>query len=262
MNTLFCGLEPWRRRLAHRARQLAPTQRFGAAGLLAIIAAFLLVAPAVQAVDPPPDGRHFDLITVGGVKYTKVTVIDIAPRHVSFRSAQGFSTVLISELEPEVRAKLGRGDLDLSDAYRNKSGTTAKDGSLGVKARESKGKGPQDGTDAKAGGSEDEDEEEADDSCSAGGFFDQNVEWTFKNIAAAGTVCLGLLAMFAAHCWFIGVAFRTSVGWGLAVLIGTFFAGILNWVFCCTHWSVAKRPVYLNIAGFVLIFVGIISFGK
>lgn len=216
--------------------------------LLLALGILLLASSGAQAVDPPASGRHFDSLTVRGVTHKKVTVIDVAQRHVSFRSAQGFATVLLSDLEPDVRAKLGRGELDLSDAYREKPTPASTGGKpLVAKARETEG------TDAEA--------KEQDEECE-GGFFDQSITWTFKNIAAAGAVCLGLLVMFAAHCWFIGVAFRTSIAWGIAVVVGTFFAGIINWVFCCTHWQEARRPVYLNLAGIALACLGFFSFGS
>lgn len=231
----------------------------GVARAIWLTMGLLLATLPARAVDPPPDGRHFDAISAGGVNYTKVTVIDISARHVSFRSAQGFATVQLSELDADVLAKLGRGNLDLSDAYKDKPGTVAgKAGqALPVRAREpGAGKGDKD-----QATEEDDDADEG-----LGGktlpFLNRPFEWTMKNIAGAAVMGLGLLAMLAAHCWFIGVAFRTSVGWGIAVLIGTFFAGILNWVFCFSHWSVAKRPVYLNLAGFALIFLGAFTLGQ
>lgn len=218
----------------------------------------LLASLPARAVDPPPDGRHFDTLNAGGVQYTKVTVIDVSARHVSFRSAQGFSTVQLSELDADVLAKLGRGHLDLSEAYKDKPGATAggKPGNaLPVRAREPGGAGKDDG---------DTMEEEKDGSQGFGPlpFLNRPFEWSMKNVAGVSVMGLGFLAMLAAHCWFIGVAFRTSVGWGIAVLIGTFFAGILNWVFCCAHWGVAKRPVCLNLAGFALIFLGGFTLGQ
>src|SRR5438874_2629695 len=77
-------------------RHARPARLFGA--LLALMFTLGLVFPS-RAVDPPASGRAFDTLTVRGTTYTRVTVVDISKRHVSFRSAQGFATVLLEDLE-------------------------------------------------------------------------------------------------------------------------------------------------------------------
>lgn len=64
---------------------------------------------------------------------------------------------------------------------------------------------------------------------------------------------VGLVIAGMGGLWLLGVAFRTSVLWGLASVIIP-FAGLLFAIF---HWDEAKWPVLLNVGGVILLYVGL-----
>ncbi|MEY2408957.1 MAG: hypothetical protein QOF48_1627 [Verrucomicrobiota bacterium] len=212
-----------------------------------VIALTLFFVPSTRAVDPPPSGRAFDTLTVRGTAYTKVTIVDISKRHVSFRSAQGFATVLLEDLEPDALSQLGRGALNLGVSERagNASSSPRSSGATPIKARETATAEAEGGPDDKA-------------QCES--THDEPFHWTIRNIAGTGLLGLGFLTIAAGHVWLVGAAFRTSPGWGIAVLIGTFVAGIITMMFCRTHWHAARRPVFLKLAGLVVVVGGFFLF--
>jgi hypothetical protein len=65
------------------------------------------------------------------------------------------------------------------------------------------------------------------------------------------SLCLlvaGICITLFSTVWFIAVAFRRHVAWGLAVL----FVPLANLVFLCCQWRRAKRPVFGTIVGILL----------
>ena len=48
------------------------------------------------------------------------------------------------------------------------------------------------------------------------------------------------------------VAFRESVLWGL----GCFFIPLVSLIFLISHWEEAKRPFFIQLAGFALLILG------
>jgi uncharacterized membrane protein YhhN len=63
---------------------------------------------------------------------------------------------------------------------------------------------------------------------------------------------LGLILFFIGGIWFIVVTFQESILWGLACL----FLPVVSFIFMIVHWPEAKKPTLLQIASFVMIFVG------
>ena len=65
---------------------------------------------------------------------------------------------------------------------------------------------------------------------------------------------LGYIIAAVGGIWLLVVAFKTSIGWGLASLFIP-FAGL---VFVFTHWDDAKKPFFINLCGIPFIVLGII----
>lgn len=63
---------------------------------------------------------------------------------------------------------------------------------------------------------------------------------------------LGFMVVLISGIWFLVVAFRESVLWGLACL----FIPIAQLFFLIVHWPVAKRPFLYQLSGLVLIIIG------
>lgn len=200
-------------------------------------------AAATGAAEPTPDSRLFETLNVRGTTYTRVTVLEVKKRHVFFKSAQGYATVLIEDLDSSAQAQL-RGEarpVDLapsapSDASKPAGRVTQ------VKAREN----------SEADMEEAEEAEDSADSATTREPF----RWTLASISGLGVFGLGFLALLVGQVWLIGAAFRTSVGWGVAMLVGTFVADIITIMFCRQHWDTAKRPVCLKLGGVVLVLSG------
>ncbi len=49
-------------------------------------------------------------------------------------------------------------------------------------------------------------------------------------------------------------AFKESILWGL----GCIFIPIVSLIFIIMHWPVAKKPFFIELAGVILMFIGII----
>ncbi len=65
-------------------------------------------------------------------------------------------------------------------------------------------------------------------------------------------ILLGVIICLIGGLLFLVAAFRTSIWWGLACL----FLPIVSLFFLIVHWSEAKKPFFLQLAGFVVILVG------
>lgn len=199
----------------------------------------------LPAADPPATARTFDTLTVGGTIYTRVTIMEIKKTHVMFSSAQGFATVKIADLDTATQARL-RGETpapaepaaqqQTSDGNQDKSRAALK-----VNAREDK----------------DADEDEGAEEMEKIAPF----EFTMLSMGGIGMMGLGVLTLLAGQVWLIVVAFRTSTGWGFALLVGTFVIGIITSMFCRKHWDVAKGPVVVKLIGGAMLMGGYFLFG-
>ena len=65
---------------------------------------------------------------------------------------------------------------------------------------------------------------------------------------------VGGLISLGGTVWLVVRAFQTSVGWGLAV----FFLPFANIVFAVKHWSFAKKPFLLSLAGVAVVIVALV----
>jgi hypothetical protein len=63
-------------------------------------------------------------------------------------------------------------------------------------------------------------------------------------------ICLAALSAI----WFVAVAFRRHVAWGLAVL----FVPFANLIFLCYKWRIAKRPFFCGCLGCILCVAGVL----
>ena len=235
MNVFLIRLGCFSSFVVHTMSSLSLAGPAAACGLL------LAFASTVAAVDPPPTARTFDSLTTGGTTYTNVTIVDIAKQHVSFRSAQGFATVRIADLEAEVQARLaGRAPAVVAASPEERAvvpfASKAR-GALKVHARSGKDSGPE---------AEDVDTDKAVDK--APGFH-----WSTRNFIGVGILGLGMLAYCAGQIWLIYTGFQTSVVWGLLVLLGSFVAST---IFCAGHWDAARRPAYMKMVGLAIAYGG------
>lgn len=194
-----------------------------ARGALALLW-FAAAAPPALAVDPPPAARTFDEIATRDLIYKRVTVLDVSKTHVMFRSAQGFATVRIADLDPTVQSLL-RGGAVAAKPAENAVDAPAKQG-LKVNAREPA----------------DDEEGEAEDDADEGGGL--TIEWTARTITGAAVGGIGLLALFIGRIWLICAGFRTSAFWGICLTLG-----VLDLKFCLNHWNAARQPVCLHLLG-------------
>jgi hypothetical protein len=65
-------------------------------------------------------------------------------------------------------------------------------------------------------------------------------------------IFLGIIIAAFGGLMFLVAAFRESIWWGLACL----FLPFVSFFFLVVHWSVAKRPFFLQLFGLVVIIVG------
>jgi hypothetical protein len=68
------------------------------------------------------------------------------------------------------------------------------------------------------------------------------------NLLALGLLVAGICTAFVSSVWFVIVAFRRHIAWGLAVLLLPF----ANLIFLICEWADAKRPFYFTILGCAL----------
>jgi hypothetical protein len=204
----------------------------------------LLGASSLAAAEPPADAITFDTLTVRGTIYTRVVVVDVSKRHVSFRSAQGFSTVLLEDLDADARTQLARGGTAGISVARttNAPATENNPAAIRVKAREK----------PNAEAAPVEEPADSEDATTAA----TPVHWTVASISGIGLFGLGCLTLLAGQVWMIVAGFRVSPGWGIALIFGTFVAGIITSMFCRSHWDVAKSPVCVKAGGVVLVVAG------
>src|SRR6478609_2487028 len=73
------------------------------------------------------------------------------------------------------------------------------------------------------------------------------------SLIAPYVIIAGVFFAVVGVVWFVVVAFKRHVGWGLAVL----FLPFANLVFLGRAWSRARRPFLLSIAGMILCGVGL-----
>lgn len=64
----------------------------------------------------------------------------------------------------------------------------------------------------------------------------------------------GILIFIVGGFWFLLRAFTESVLWGLAVL----FIPIVAVFFLIVHWHNAKRPFFVQLAGFAVMLLGVL----
>ena len=71
---------------------------------------------------------------------------------------------------------------------------------------------------------------------------------------------LAIAALFSliAGIWFLVVAFKEHILWGLAVI----FLPLAALIFLIMHWEEAKRPFLLNLLSIILIILGAVTFSK
>lgn len=69
---------------------------------------------------------------------------------------------------------------------------------------------------------------------------------------------VGLIISTFAGIWFLVVAFRQSVLWGLGCLLVPF----VSLIFLIIHWSEAKRPFVWSLIALLPIFAGIALSGQ
>lgn len=63
---------------------------------------------------------------------------------------------------------------------------------------------------------------------------------------------IGALAMAGGGIWLLVVAFKKSVGWGLASL----FLGIPAFIFVAMNWAISKKPFLTWLGGFACAVLG------
>lgn len=74
--------------------------------------------------------------------------------------------------------------------------------------------------------------------------------WGVAMFILLALAALAGLVAFASFVWLLVVAFKTHVGWGLALL----FLPLAPIVFAVKHWHAAKKPFLLNLGGSVACF--------
>jgi FtsH-binding integral membrane protein len=67
-------------------------------------------------------------------------------------------------------------------------------------------------------------------------------------------ILLGIVIFIIGGLLFLVAAFRESIWWGLACL----FLPVVPLFFLIVHWQNAKKPFFIQLAGFVVILVGAI----
>jgi len=65
---------------------------------------------------------------------------------------------------------------------------------------------------------------------------------------------IGCVITIVAGIWFLVVAFKTSILWGLGCLIVPF----VSLIFLFMHWEAAKRPFLWNVLGLAMIIVPVL----
>ena len=65
-------------------------------------------------------------------------------------------------------------------------------------------------------------------------------------------IIFGLIIFVIGGFWFLVVAFKQSVLWGIACLL----LPIVPLIFTLVHWSEAKSPFFMQVVGFVLLLIG------
>jgi len=84
-------------------------------------------------------------------------------------------------------------------------------------------------------------------------FFEQ---WDENEIFVV-SVSIGYILSFIASIWFLVVAFKENIFWGL----GCLFLGIVSLIFLFVHWHEAKKPFLLSFLGVIVIIVSFFLFG-
>jgi hypothetical protein len=67
-------------------------------------------------------------------------------------------------------------------------------------------------------------------------------------------ILLGIIIFVIGGLWFLVAAFRASIWRGLACL----FLPIVSLFFLIVHWSEARKPFFIQLAGFMVMVVGTI----
>lgn len=71
---------------------------------------------------------------------------------------------------------------------------------------------------------------------------------------AALFVLIGMLLVLIGGIWLLVVTFKEGVLWGLGSLV----VPVVSIAFVCMHWHESKKPFLLQVAGLVLIVVGVV----
>jgi hypothetical protein len=77
-------------------------------------------------------------------------------------------------------------------------------------------------------------------------------------IIGEGLLVIGWLVSIVGSIMLLVVAFKESVWWGL----GCIFIPFVALIFLIMHWAVAKKPFFIELAGAVLIIIGILLGGS
>jgi hypothetical protein len=77
-------------------------------------------------------------------------------------------------------------------------------------------------------------------------------------VIAMGLLIIGSLVSLVGGIMFLIAAFKESIWWGL----GSIFIPIVSLIFLFMHWSVAKRPFFINLAGLALIIIAMLLGGS
>ncbi|GAC1332717.1 MAG: hypothetical protein NVSMB17_12210 [Candidatus Dormibacteria bacterium] len=74
-------------------------------------------------------------------------------------------------------------------------------------------------------------------------------------MAVAGYVLIavGAIVSLVGGIMLLIAAFRASIWWGL----GSIFVPFVSLIFVITHWATSRRPFFIQLAGVVLVFVGV-----
>ena len=71
---------------------------------------------------------------------------------------------------------------------------------------------------------------------------------------AAIFLLIGMLLVLIGGIWLLVVTFKQGVLWGLGSLV----VPVVSIAFVCVYWNESKKPFLLQIAGLVLIVIGVV----
>ncbi|HXC99995.1 MAG TPA: hypothetical protein VN048_11690 [Verrucomicrobiae bacterium] len=77
-------------------------------------------------------------------------------------------------------------------------------------------------------------------------------------LIASGLILIGWLVGLVGGIMLLVAAFKVNIWWGL----GCIFLPFVALVFLFMHWPVAKNPFFIELAGIVLVIIGIMLGGS